>query len=237
MEQNATAVAGHRTVAQPEVPDPCPPVLQIHVATDRLMLKRGFTLIEVLVVTMVVAVLLGIALPVMAGAKRRALESVDIANLKSIGVAMALYQEEWNDSAPTLDKMTQARYLPISIVVSPLDRSARGQANEVMSISGRAVTLHRTSYLSLADFTETQVEKLLLTRGAGTVVSIATCDYLIPSEGVKGGFTGRYLRLLKDGSVQSRQVKWAGSSEEDLGTSYLWLFTDETESFPIEPTS
>lgn len=196
--------------------------------------RRAFTIVELLAVAGILAILFGIVFPVLAYGRRQAHISVDIASLKSVGVAMALYQQDWNEPIADVSALRSAGYLTDSNIVSPLDRTLLGQANEIKSMTGERVPSFRISYLSLADFTETLVEKVMASRGGGSVVSIAETSYLVPSQGVKAGFTGDYLRLLADGSVQKRRVLWEASPQGELGTSYLWLFTDEKESFAIK---
>ena len=194
---------------------------------------RGFTIIELLVVVALVAILMGIIFPVMAYAKRQAMVTVDVSNLKSIGVAIALYQEDWNDRAPTVAKLVHAGYITEGVAVSPLDKTPQGQANEFELIAGKQPDPARLSYLSLADSTETEIDRVLASRGGGSVVSLAEARYLIPSEGVGGYFTGDYLRLCMDGSVQKRKIIWDGPSHDNLRSNHLWLFTDEKELFPV----
>ncbi len=53
--------------------------------------RRGFTLVEVLVSIAVIGVLIGIALPVLAGSRDAARRARCMANLKSLGGALSMY--------------------------------------------------------------------------------------------------------------------------------------------------
>ena len=59
--------------------------------------QHGFSLIELLVVISIIAVLIGILLPVLAGARGAARDAVCVANMKQIGIGMATYADN-NDN-------------------------------------------------------------------------------------------------------------------------------------------
>src|SRR5205823_6116713 len=60
----------------------------------------GFTLIELLVVIAVIALLAALLFPVFAQAREKARQATCLSNLKQIGLATALYAEDWDEVLP-----------------------------------------------------------------------------------------------------------------------------------------
>ena len=66
-----------------------------------MLLRRGFTLLELLVVISIIAVLAGMVLPVVAMVRRMANDVKCGNNLQQIGAAIEVFKGENNDSFPT----------------------------------------------------------------------------------------------------------------------------------------
>ena len=64
--------------------------------------SSAFTLIELLVVVAIIAVLVALLLPALNSAREKAREIVCASHLKQIGLATAMYGDEWNGYFPTL---------------------------------------------------------------------------------------------------------------------------------------
>ncbi len=67
------------------------------------MNRRGFTLIEMMIVVAIIAILIGIALPNMLGSRRTANEKAALGNLRTIATAMETYfirEDEYPTSNP-----------------------------------------------------------------------------------------------------------------------------------------
>ncbi len=62
--------------------------------------KRGFTLIELLVVIAIIAILAAILFPVFSRAREQARKTACLSNMKQIGMALAMYTQDWDETLP-----------------------------------------------------------------------------------------------------------------------------------------
>jgi len=67
-----------------------------------MLMRRAFTIIELLVVVSIIALLIAILLPAISKARDQARLTGSLANLRNLSVAHGSYQSEWNDRQFTL---------------------------------------------------------------------------------------------------------------------------------------
>jgi prepilin-type N-terminal cleavage/methylation domain-containing protein/prepilin-type processing-associated H-X9-DG protein len=81
------------------------------VEDQRVMRRSGFTLVEILVVTAILAVLAGILFPVLAQARAQARTAACASNLRQLGMAFAMYAQDADERLPDfhVDSLCAAR--------------------------------------------------------------------------------------------------------------------------------
>lgn len=89
----------------------------------------AFTLIELLVVISIIAILIGIAMPALAAARRRANKLTCSANLRSIGQAIQMYRDEFKGVFPV------AKYMPDPFVTTDTDPALPSVLDHYLSSS------------------------------------------------------------------------------------------------------
>lgn len=84
----------------------------------------GFTLVELLVVVAIIALLVGILIPVVANARRRGYQATDISNMRQIAFAIASYRQDHEYAPLELGDLIPSYVESGDIFLSPTDPAA-----------------------------------------------------------------------------------------------------------------
>lgn len=100
-------------------------VIKIHKAQD------GFTVFELLVVIAIISVLASVLFPAMAQAKRSAMATVDISNMRQLYAAVVMYESDASDRSPSTiyevyDYVKSPHVFASPIDIRPKDTHAPG---------------------------------------------------------------------------------------------------------------
>src|SRR5947208_2290027 len=71
-----------------------------HRRTNMVSRRNAFTLIELLVVIAIIAILAAILFPVFAQARAKARQTACLSNMKQLGMAFRMYEQDWEETMP-----------------------------------------------------------------------------------------------------------------------------------------
>lgn len=109
-------------------------------------------MIELLVVTAVVALLMALILPALAQARLRGAVADDLSKLRQLGIAESLYAEQNGGFAFSPTGLVAAGYVPSSLLASSADSTSKGIGNEVHARNPLPKPPpYKVSFLSLGD--------------------------------------------------------------------------------------
>jgi prepilin-type N-terminal cleavage/methylation domain-containing protein len=202
--------------------------------------KVGFTLPELLTALAIIAVLVGLILPLIGRAEEAGRQAVCASNLRQIGIAYVMYEDDWDGRPPSLLALAERGYVRDNrIFLCPSD-PARGLQNEMLAEEPGAVndpSLPRISYW-YPYYQEDLWQKVVAT---GTCHGIAAC--VVHGEHRNVGdswilaFHGKILRLTACGAVVVRYawVKEARCGSASTERLVPWqVLTDDVGPIPAE---
>ena len=207
--------------------------------------RRGFSLLELVFVLFVVAILAGLALPVVFAARQEAHRATCLSQLRQLGASFTLYLID-DGGIPVLPwALTQTGLFPERLWVCPLDPTGdflgssgfkRVRERYATAVLGFPVSdPYPRSYLWARFIWPEKDFWRRYQLSFGSSMGIAVCvlhGRRVSYDTVLGvsDYQGRVLRLRADGAVVTRHVigepcvPWKGSKK--TATWFLPLFTD-----------
>lgn len=202
----------------------------------RRNLRRGLTLIEVLTVIAIVALLAGIALPVLAEVRTESLRGVATSVLRQSHLALTLYRESDGAYPPdNLDPLVTTGVLRSeTLLLLAGDPYPNGFASQLANCEGknRPGNTKLKSSIEWVFATDESGKQLFLDTiirpldsNPGLLAVRIYGSRAIGSDCNRGEFFGRFLRVREDGSVQ-RFVYDESTGPGQRRTCYPALFSD-----------
>ncbi|GIV17436.1 MAG: hypothetical protein KatS3mg022_2875 [Armatimonadota bacterium] len=202
------------------------------------MFRRGFTLLEMLIVVAIIALLVALLLPVFQQARKKSYEPVCTSNLRQFHVAFSLYREDYGETAKF-----QALLLPYirdrRILRCPADTYKRGAG---WWGSDKGTKWIETSYHYYRPFTD---EFVRILEQADPNHGIAVCVLhgkrlsMPPGPLAEFDYVGKVLRLRLDGSISHGYAemlchKTPGTNHYPTKQRHPWYLYTDVRPIPKE---
>lgn len=87
-------------------------------------MRKGFTLVETLVVVAIIAVLIGLLLPIFVNSREKARQTSCLSNLQQVAMATLQYAQDWDETLPmsgyeAVDAFGRPCFISVGSVISP----------------------------------------------------------------------------------------------------------------------
>jgi len=196
------------------------------------LFQRGVTLMEVLAALGVIVVLIAIVAPVLVTAKIKAKESSDLNELHQLGLAGAMYHDQYGEFPTGTAPLVSSGLAPASICSGLIDQYPQGLANLVVSQTefhyGPGVKLetpYRNSYIGPREFGMSMLQLRKYLGEAQAVGWLVDVSAWRPALNPGSLPSGRYRRVLDDSAVVNRSVVATESSVNGRMTSRVYTYS------------
>lgn len=159
-------------------------------------MKRGFTLVELLVSIGVIAILTSIAIPSMYIVRARADSSKCLANLRALGIALNGYLSDNQMIMPTLEAARPSKAEDVSVIDNTLDRYVDSTAVFTCPAGKKIAETTGTSYYWNSALKGQSANALNL---FGFVTDISKIPILVDKEGWHKYTDDKVNHLFADG--------------------------------------
>jgi prepilin-type N-terminal cleavage/methylation domain-containing protein len=177
--------------------------------------RRGYSLIETLVVITIIAVLASILMPTLTSAKRQAVKTDDMSKMRQLGQAAAMYEDRHGEFALHTSQLLAERLVTPELLVSTRDDTEDGLANQVARYTTRLLgdlthlgrpVQYKNTFIALGDFGldhQALREDIMSGPAAGWLIDVIESErneFPTPTQ-----WNGTYRRLTLEGSVVTRR--------------------------------